>query len=213
MTLADSDGGTPIATLTHDLGGAPTLHGYRPEPAPETRQGERIANNLYGNIETRSPSTPYICCWRDTDPSRFRAPADAGPPHEIFLVCGFGTSAWSPPASLMEQANQAMQRDQANVMIGWSRREGGYAMTRLEVAVSNLAAGRDFRSVWFGDEIAGLAIQRHEIVFPTSPADPIAFAIAASLPRRYNSHEAAKAPTVTLTMAGTAPPIPDWILY
>lgn len=213
MILSACGGGKPIANFTYDLGGNQTLHAYRPEPAAMTRQGERMANKLYGIIESRSPKTPYFCVWRDTDPTRFRAKADAGPPHEIFLTCGFGTSAWSPPENLAEHAEQAMRRDEARVVVGWTRRDGGYAMNRIEVSVDNLAAGRNFRSVWFGDEIAGLAIRPQDITFPTSPVDSITFAITASLPRRYNEGEPTTAPTVTFTMAGTAPPIPDWVLY
>jgi hypothetical protein len=136
MTQFDeSEDAERIATFTHDAGGTQTLFAYRPEPAEVTRAGELMANRLYGIIDTRSPKTPYICCWRDTDPHRFRAPPDAGPPHKILMACSFGTSAWLPPADLMENATQAMQR------------------------------------------------------------------------------EAPKEPTITFMMAGSAPPIPDWVLY
>lgn len=205
--------GEAIAAFTHDLGASQTLYAYAPEPAAETRQGELMANRLYGFIDTRSPTTPYICVWRDTDPTRFRAGAEAGPPHNIFLVCCFGTSAWTPPSNLVEHAEQAMRRDEGRVAIGWERRDGGYAMTRIEVSIGNAAAGRDFRSVWFGDEIARLALVGDAVLFPQSPVDPIAFTIAGSLPRRYNRDEATTAPTATFTMTGTAPPIPDWVLY
>lgn len=213
MALSACGAGNSIATFTHDLGGNQALYAYLPEPAAGTRQGERTANKLYGIIETRSPKTPYFCAWRDTDPTRFGAKANAGPPHQIFLVCGFGTSAWSPPANLVEHAEQAMSRDEARVAMGWTRRDGGYVMERLEISVKNTAAGRDFRSVWFDDEIAGLNIDQQDIAFPNSAVDPITFAITASLPRRYNKGEAATAPTGTFTIAGTAPPIPDWVLY
>lgn len=213
MALAAGGDGGSIAVLTHDAGGAATLFAYPPEPAAETRQGELMANRLYGIIDTRSPKTPYMCLWRDPDPTRCRAGAGSGPPNEILLFCGFGTSAWTPSANLVEHAEQAMRRDQANVAIGWKWRDGAYAMTRLEVSIGNLAQERDFRSVWYDGEIAGLAIDRQEIVFPKSPVDSIAFAVTASLPRRYNKSEAAKAPTASLTMEGTAPPIPDWLLY
>ncbi len=172
-----------------------------------------MANRLYGIIDTRSPRTPYMCLWRDPDPTRGRAAAESGPPREILLFCGFGTSDWTPPANLVAHAEQAMRRDQANVTIGWTWRDGAYAMNRLEVWISNLAEERDFRSVWYDGEIAGLAIDRQDIVFPRSPVDPIAFAVTASLPRRYNKFEAARAPTARFTMAGFAPPIPDWVLY
>jgi hypothetical protein len=202
-----------IATFVHDVGGADTLFAYPPEPAARIRQGEAMANKLYGIIDTRSPRTPYMCVWRDPDPSRFRAEADSGPPNEILLFCGFGTSAWEPPASLIEHAEQAMRRDDAKVTIKWKRRGDGYAMTRFEVSVSNLAQGRDFRSVWYDDEVARLDFERLEIHFPKSPVDPLRFAVATSLPRRYNKFEAAKAPIAKFTMEGTAPPIPDWVLY
>lgn len=202
-----------IATFVHDAGGTSTLFGYPPEPAAEIRQGEAMANRLYGIIETRSPRTPYMCVWRDPDPTRSRAGADAGPPNDILLFCGFGTSAWEPPANLMEQAEQAMRRDQAKVTIRWTRREGVLVMTRLEVEIGNMAEGRDFRSAWFDDEITGLDFQRKEIEFPNSPVDPIAFAVNASLPRRFNQRQPATGPTASFAMEGTAPPIPDWVLY
>lgn len=206
-------GGEPIATFTHDQGGVETLYGYWPEPAEQIRQGEQIANKLYGIIDTRSPKTNHICVWRDTDPTRFRAGPDAGPPNEILLACGFGTDPWTPPTNLAQLAAQAMVRDEARVAMGWSRRGEGYALTRLEVSVTNLAAGRDFRSVWYDDEVAELDLRQQDIVFPASPADPLTFAITASLPRRYNRREAPKAPTATFNMAGRAAPIPDWVLY
>ena len=46
----------PIASFTHDMGGEATLHAYYPEPAEVTRQGEQMANQLYGIIDTKSPS-------------------------------------------------------------------------------------------------------------------------------------------------------------
>lgn len=205
--------GDPIATFTHDAGGAATLFAYQPEPALVTRQGEQMANRLYGIIDTRSPKTPYICVWRDPDPTRFRAGADAGPPNKILMACGFGAGAWCPPANLAEHATQAMQRDEARVTMGWDRSDGEYRLTRLEVSVTNFAEGRDFRSVWFGDEVAQLAFDRCEIGFPASPVDAIGFVVTGSLPRRYNQREAPKEPTTTFTMTGTAPPIPDWVLY
>lgn len=201
-----------IATFVHDVGGVDTLFAYPPEPAAETRQGELVADWLYGVSQRRSPKTPYMCAWRDPDPTRLRAGAEDGPPSEIFLFCIFGTSPWEPPAGMIEHAEQAMRRDHAEVRIGWKRRDGGYVMTRLEVCVGNLAQERDFRSIWFDDEIGSLPI-RQSITFPGSPADPIAFSIAASLPRRFNRGEVATEPMVDFAIEGTAPPIPDWLLY
>lgn len=206
-------GRDPIATFTHDAGGTPRLFAYLPEPSLVTRQGELLANRVYGSIETRSPTTPYVCLWRDPDPARFRAKEDAGPPHKILMSCSFGIDAWSPPANLAEQAYQAMQRDEARVTMGWGRRDGTYLLTRLEVTVSNLAERRDFRSVWFDDEVTQLAIDNCVIDFPISPVDPISFSVSASLPRRYNQHEAPKEPSIAFSMIGTAPPIPEWVLY
>jgi hypothetical protein len=205
--------GRRIATFTHDQGGQSLLHAYFPEPAEVTRQGEQMANRLYGNIETRSPKTPYFGSWRDPEPTRFRAGPDAGPPLKIFMVCNFGTEPWAPPANLAEHAAQMMQRDEANVMIGWERREERFVMDRLEVAINNLAEGRNFRSVWYGDEVGQLSFDWLDIAFPTSPADPIGVNIAGKLQRRYNKGEAPTAATATFSMSGTLPPIPDWVLY
>ncbi|WP_028970728.1 hypothetical protein [Sphingomonas sp. URHD0057] len=215
MRLIDEiTAGAPIATFTHDQGGAATLYAYQPQPAAETRSGEKMANALFGGIiDTRSPKTPYFCSWRDPAPSRFRAGPDAGPPHEILSLCHFGTSAWSPPTDLVKHAEQAMSRDSASVVMGWKRRDDAYVLTRLEVVISNLAAERDFRSVWFDDEIQELPFERQAITFPASPVDVLTFEVTASLPKRYNRREQPKEPTATFTMTGSAPPLPEWVLY
>ena len=202
-----------IASFTHDSGGTETLFAYQPAPAEVIRSGEAMANRLYGFIDTRSPRTPYICVWRDPEPSRFRAGPDSGPPGKILMACNFGTEPWSPPANLVEHASQASQRDQAQVTMGWEGVDGDYRLVRLEIAIGNLAAGRDFRSVWFDDEIQQIVLDRCQIEFPSSPVDDLRFLVSARLPRRYNRHEPPKEPTVAFIMAGIAPPIPDWVLY
>ena len=202
-----------MASFTHDAGGTETLFTYRPEPAEITRQGEQMANRLYGIIDTRSPKTPYICAWRDTDPERFRRPEDMGPPLKILFGATFGTEPWSPPAGLVEYATQASQRDQAHVTLGWENMDGTYRLNRFEVVVTNLAANRDFRSVWYNEEPEQILFDRFEIQFPASPIDCLRFNIAATVPRRYNQHERPEERKLWFMMAGSAPPIPDWVLY
>lgn len=212
LLLAGCGGPASVATFTHDLGGTPTLHAYPAEPASETRGGERLANRVYG-MNTRSPKTPYVCVWRDADPTRFRAAAGAGPPHKILLFCHFGTDAWSPPSNLVEQAEAAMRRDEATVVMGWDRHDGSYRMSRFEVTISNLAAGRNFSSRWFGGEAAGLAFSRMEVAFPKSPVEPVTFAVRATLPQRLNKGDGPGKATATFAIEGSAAPIPPWMNY
>ena len=206
---ACSEDGNSIASLRHDLGKQTHLHSYAPEPAVETRQGDRISHRLYG-IETRSPKTPYICVWRDTSSPR---PGDGAPPSEIFLTCAFGTSAWTPPASLAKEAMERAYRDEAMLRVQWERDGDRYRMVRFEIELNNLSEDISFRSSNFGEDLAAIRFTKAEVAFQGTAGDPLTFDIAASVPRRTNRGEATRDPIVSLEVSGTAVPIPGWVLY
>lgn len=199
-----------IASFKHDYGKARTLYAYKPEPAAETRQADLAANRTYG-FETKSPRTPYLCAWRDT--GRRSAKASDVPPDEVFLTCAFGTSFWTPPSRLVDEAEHRGKRDEAILRAQWTRSDGIYRMSRFELEIKDAASHKSFRSINFGPDVADIDFSQAAITFPASGNDMMAFNISASVPERSNRGDDRGKQASTISLSGTAGIIPSWLLY
>lgn len=184
-----------VATLQHDFGGGGTLRAFAAEPG----------------ARTGAAKTPYLCVWRDTGPGRFRA--TDGPPVEVFLTCVFGTDAWRTPSNYMQEAEARSRREEAVLRANWRRNGSAWRLTRMELEITRPDSTGRFRSVHFDGEVAAVTLRESEITFPATGADPLRFRIVASLPARQNLGRPTMAPTVALTLSGTAEPMPDWLGY
>jgi len=200
----------PVASFTHDLGPGRTLHGYRAEPASDKRQMDRVHEHMYG-FRTESPRTPYICVWRD--PVRFSATEADGPPVQILMACSFGTSAWSPPGNIMEEAKLRMHRQEAGLRADWVKDGDGYRLTRIEFEVRGPDFPKRFRSANAGADLGELRFRDFKVSFPRSVGDRLSFRIEATAPYRLNSGEPSRDPVATLAVEGSALPIPAWLMY
>lgn len=210
-TAACAREGSSIAELEHDLSGEKRLYSFAPEPATATRQIDGMHKRLYG-IETKSPKTPYMCTWRDPTLAEVTKGRPTKP-RTIFMACIFGTSDWTPPSSLLEEAQARNRRAEAVIRISWDEEGATYRMSQFDVEIHDGTGSLNFRSVHRGKELAEVRLRRAKTVFPASASEPFTFNISASAPYRLNNGDKIGAPTATLSISGTAMPMPNWVMY
>lgn len=211
LTACAAGDGKSIASLRHDLGDGATLFAYPAEPAAQNRQEDQVHRQLYRpSGATKSPRTPYICVWRDpVPPGLNRAVA----PDRIFLTCVFGTIDWEPPAKIVDQAAARLQRQEAVIRIQWDRSGATYKMTRLDVEVRDLSTKLNFRSRNSGDQISEVRAKQSGMKFPESQDEPFTFRLDVSAPERANGRDPAGKAIASLSIEGTAAPMPPWVMY
>ncbi len=203
------------ASLTYDLGsGSHTLHTYPLEPSARVPPPVKLANGKYVVPEARSPKLAYYCTWRDISPLAISSrEKPKGAPSQIFLVCIFGSSPWSPPERLIDVANERFKREEAVVRATWERRGERYVATRFEVEIKH-PPELNFRSANFGaEELAAARLKESAMGIPRSPEEPFSFDLSVSAPYRHNSGQQAGTPIASLRIKGVAAPSPRWLVY
>ena len=198
-----------VAQAKHDFNGNFDLFSYKAKPSEDLGQAESIAKNQYGDIlsKIRSPSTMFMCVWRDTSHTKL----DSDRPLEIFLSCSFAPTPVKHSGSLLENAHIFNTIDRANLKAMWKREAGNYHLARFELEI--LADGQSFRSQNSGADITQIQVIETEMAFPQNISEPFRFNLKSNLPFRKKSGSLQRDPTVSISLFGTAEPIPDWINY
>lgn len=209
------------ASITYSLNGGHTLYAYPLKPANATREMDAIANHVLGTIllpdgkttqiyQVRSPNSPYYCTWRNPSPWLHTA---SGLPANVFMVCLFGSAPWTPPASMMDEAQERAKRHEAVVRLKWERVGTQYVIKRADVEISDPQGHRFLSSNSEGPDGLGAMVQQHAVIMPKTLLDDVKFDISITARYRLNTGEVAHDPTVTLRMSGTAAPTPKWLNY
>lgn len=198
-----------VAQAKHDFNGNFELFSYQASPAEELGQAELIAKKQYGKLqsEVKSPSTMFMCLWRNTGYNRL----DGDRPAEIFLTCLFAPTPVKASRSLVENAKIYNTIDRANLKAMWKLKGQNYHLSRFELEI--LANGQRYHSQNLETDIAQIQVIEAEMAFPKSRGDPFQFNLQTKLPYRLNSGDAQRDPIVSIFLSGTAEPIPDWVNY
>lgn len=198
-----------VAQAKHDFNGNFKLFSYQASPAEDLGQAELIAKKQYGALQSdvKSPSTMFMCLWRDTSYTRL----DGDRPAEIFLSCFFAPTPVKASASLLKNAQTFNTIDRVNLKATWKLEGRNYRLSRFDLEI--LANGQLYRSQNLESDIAQMQVIEAEMAFPNSGGDPFQFNLQAKLPYRQNSGDPQRDPIVSISLSGAAEPIPDWVNY
>jgi hypothetical protein len=141
-----------------------------------------------------------------------RAKRLSAPPFEIFLVCTFGASPWTPPVGLVEAAEEYRNRESAVIRVFWERRGKTYAVTKLQVEIRRPSKPL-FTASFDETELSNGKLHEHEMRFPASAAEPFTFDISALIPNQSSAADHFIMPTASFRAKGVAGPVPEWLLY
>jgi hypothetical protein len=198
-----------VARMSHDFNGKFELFSYMAKPADSELQAETIAKNQYGKIlsDIKSPSTMFTCVWRDTSSTK----SDQGQPAEIFLTCNSAISLIETPKSLTAAAELFNKIDRSNLKVSWQLLNGNYQISRFEIEI--LAKGKVYRSQNLAEDMSQIRVTQSKMIFPQNAHESLAFDLESKLPFRQSSRDKQGDPIVSISVAGTAEPIPTWMNY
>jgi hypothetical protein len=178
-------------------------------PADAEGQAETIAKHQYGELlsNIKSPLTMFTCVWRDINDQK----SDRAKPSKIFLSCNSATSYIETPKSLIEAAELFNKTNRSTLRAEWQLESGSYRISRFEIEI--LANGKMYRSQNLATDMSQIRVAQSKMVFPQNARDSFAFDLQSKLPFRQNSAEKQGDPIVSISVSGTAEPIPIWMNY
>lgn len=204
--------GSAVATLTYDLGGDTTLYSYAPVPATVTRDIERIAQRSF-QPDARSPATIYNCVWSTADRSGLTT-KQATQPEELMISCMFGTSAWTPPSSPIEESEKRRKRAESLLRLRLKRSGNGYRVSAFHLEMRDPDKSLHFMSSNDERDLPGLDLRLVSVMFLETPKDSLSFELSGSVPQRSSSGDNSTMNIMAkFSVSGTASPTPTWLVY
>jgi hypothetical protein len=198
-----------VARLSHDFNGKFELFSYEAVPNDADGEAETRAKRQYGQLlsHVKSPLTIFTCVWRNPEHRK----SDKDKPRIIFMSCNTAASAVKTPKSLVESAELYNKTDRSNLKAEWQLENGSYRLSCFEIEI--LAKGKSYRSQNLSTDMPQIRVDQGKMIFPRSLEDNFVFELQSKLPFRQNSGKEQGKPIVSISIAGTAEPIPKWMNY